>query len=55
MAYLSRFYDEGVAAVTSGLPCPYRPAQAQGDSIRENFWQNGFDDETERINVEALV
>lgn len=55
MAHLSRLYDQGVAAVASGSPCPYRPAQAQGDTIRENLWQNGFDDETDRKEVEALV
>lgn len=51
---LRDLYDAGVRAAKDGTPCPY-DAPRHGNSTRAHIWRQGFEDETEKIGVEALV
>lgn len=50
---LRSLYDEGVAAAARGDTCPQMTGH--GAATREHFWTHGFEDESDRQSVEALV
>lgn len=51
---LGQLYDEGVAAASTDAPCPYDGGE-HGNPTRAHIWRQGFEDEQERLSVEALV
>lgn len=52
---LAALYDEGAAAAVRESPNPYKPAQRAGDSTRAWLWEQGYADEREMIEIEALL
>ena len=51
---LRGLYDEGVAAASVGGNCPYLNGP-RGNPTREHIWRQGYEDESERLAIAALV